>query len=315
MPILPSFPDERSRYLARADEALWREAAATIADRHRIAGPLRPTSRGSNVVLMGPTHVIKLVTPACARDLEVERAGLEIAAGRLPVATPEIVAAGELEGWPYLVMTRLGGDPAELLWDRFDAPTRARLLAAMGELTAAVHALPVADAGPLQVDWPAYLRTRRAAMTEKHRARGVDAAWIDEIERFVDALPPVDAWPAETVFLHNDLHLDHVHVATDGDAPRLCGLLDFADAQIGAREAEFVTIGGFVAPSVPAAASIFLRGYGMPEAALTPELARRLTGHVLVHRYCDIAPILRRYPEDARPRTLGELHRRMWDFA
>ena len=257
---------------------------------------------------------MKLVTPAHARELEIERVGLTIAAGRLPVATPEIVAEGELEGWPYLVMTLLGGEPAEGLWGRLDGGTRARLIAEMGALAAAIHALPLADAGALRMDWRAYLEARRAAMVDKHRARGLDERWIAEVVEFVDALPPVAEWPADEVFLHNDIHLDHVHLAIDGGTPRLCGFLDFADAQIGAREAEFVTVGGFLAVTDPHAASIFLRGYGMSPEALTPELARRLTGHVLVNRYCDIAPILRRYPEEARPRSLAELHRRMWDF-
>jgi aminoglycoside phosphotransferase (APT) family kinase protein len=152
-------------------------------------------------------------------------------------------------------------------------------------------------------------------MAEKHRARGLNERWIGDIEAFVASLPALAEWPAEAVFLHNDLHLAHIHLALDGPAPRICGLLDFADAQVGAREVEFVTAGAFLAPRDPGAASVFLRAYGMPREALTPELARRLTGHVLLHRYCDVAPILGRFPEEGRPPTLEALHQRMWDFA
>ncbi|MCB9707102.1 MAG: phosphotransferase [Myxococcales bacterium] len=317
MPILPTFADERARYLARADASLWAPAAAEIAARHRIPGPLEPTARGSNVVLLGPAHAIKLVTPRYARDLEAERISLELAEGRLPVATPIVVAAGELEGWPYLVLSLLGGEPAATIWDELDHATQARLIGELGELAAALHALPLPDPAPevLALDWPAYMGERRAAALDKHRARGLDEAWIAEIAAFLDQLPPTSEWPAELVLLHNDLQLEHIHVDRSGERPRLCGLLDFADAQIGAREVDFVAVGGLVAPAFPAAASTFLRGYGLPASALTPELARRLTAHVLVHRYCDIAPLLRRYSEDTRPRDLGELIRRMWDFA
>ncbi|MEZ4383868.1 MAG: phosphotransferase [Nannocystaceae bacterium] len=318
MSILPSFADERARYLARNDAALWRPVAEVIAARHGVTGPFETTPRGFHVVLLGPTHAIKLATPQHARDLEVERAALELVDGRLPVATPRIDAAGEVEGWPYLLLSRLGGAPAETVWGALDDAGRARVVVGLGELAAAIHAVPRegSAAAVVAVDWPEYVATRRAAALDKHRSRGLDEAWLADIAAFLDALPPVETWPDDQALLHNDLHLDHIHVELDGAGrPTIVGLLDFADVQAGAREAEFVTLGGFVAPVFRAAGSTFLRAYGLPAADLTPELARRLTGHALIHRYCDIAPILGRYPEAARPRTLAELHRRMWDFA
>lgn len=309
MSLLPEPGPEAYRVLR--GERRWARAAEVIAARHGVAGPLELASVGFHVVVLGRERVIKLISPTHARDAVAERIGLTLAAGRLPVATPELLAEGELEGWPYLILRRLPGTSALERWPGLDASARARLVAEAGELAAALHALPVAGADALALDWPAYAAERREAMSAKHRRRGLDDAWVAAIEAFVDALPDPRTWPARPVFVHGDLHLDHLHL--DPDTSRVCGLLDFADVQVGPAELEFVTVGGFLAPRLPGAASVFLRAYGLD--ARTPELAARLTGHVLLHRYCDVAPVLARFEEERRPRDLAGLHRAMWDFA
>ncbi|MCA9657192.1 MAG: aminoglycoside phosphotransferase family protein [Myxococcales bacterium] len=310
--MLPQFTDTPA-YIAGRGAPEIAEGAAALAERHGVRGPLRRATLGFNPVFLGDDAAIKLYAPPYVAYWELEREALEWVGGRLPVAIPELRVAGELEGWRYAVLARVPGRPAWELWPQLDAAGRERLVAELGALAAAIHDVSLAGCpSRLVLDWPAYLGERRAAALQKHRDRGLDEAWVAAIAAFVAGLPPIDTWPSRQVLLHNDLHLDHVHVDGDG---RVVGLLDFGDVQVGAAEVEFASVGGFLAPLLPTAASTFLRAYGYADAALTPELARRLTGHVLLHRYCDVAPLLRRFPEASRPRDLEALHRRLWDFA
>jgi hygromycin-B 7''-O-kinase len=80
--------------------------------------------------------VLKLYPTVSAPASVTEARVLEYLSGRLPVATPELLAHGEYEnGWRYVLMSRLPGT----------------------ELLAALHGL---DPGPLRAvrgppDWPA----------------------------------------------------------------------------------------------------------------------------------------------------------------
>src|SRR5436190_23457539 len=94
------------------DTALWLPAVQVVAERHRLTGELRRPDNGSNVVFhVGEACVVNLFAPIFAGEHRTERALLAHVAGRLPVATPEILADGELEGWPYLVLSRIAGAP------------------------------------------------------------------------------------------------------------------------------------------------------------------------------------------------------------
>jgi hygromycin-B 7''-O-kinase len=62
--------------------------------------------------------------------------------GQLGVATPEVVATGHLEGWPYLVMTRLGGVILADVWPSLAKPHCLFLGRQLGEILARLHAVP-----------------------------------------------------------------------------------------------------------------------------------------------------------------------------
>ena len=83
---------------------------AAISERHGLpTGELAPFATGSAVVWGGAEHVVKLAPPDWAVDLETERRVLEHLDGKCRLATPGVLAHGELSGWPYLVMRRLEG--------------------------------------------------------------------------------------------------------------------------------------------------------------------------------------------------------------
>lgn len=71
------------------------------------------------VYAVGDEHVLKLFPAAAARDGIAEGRVLSHLAGRLPVPTPRVHAAGPYEnGWRYVLMSRLRGENLAGAWDR-----------------------------------------------------------------------------------------------------------------------------------------------------------------------------------------------------
>lgn len=305
----------RAEYLGmlRNDE-VWRPALRVIAERCGLASAAfrRPTA-GSHVVDLADAEVVKLYAPFWPNDFVAERRMLEHVADRLPIATPKIIAEGELEGWPYLVMTRLEGRPLDELWHTLPVADQRRLLARIGELAAALHALPLVDTG---VDpataWAEFVATRKQQLADKHARDGLPAEWITDIERTVASLPTLDRWAGELACLHTDMQGGNLLAHPVGDRLELSGLFDFGDAMIGAREHELIAPAAFMAAQVPGGVRALLHGYGYADGEPDAELATRLTGHLLLQRYCALPGVLGRFPESARPADLASLLDRLW---
>jgi hygromycin-B 7''-O-kinase len=117
-PLLPILPDRAAYESIQTDVQTWLPAMRMICQRHTLpAGALARLSEGTNVVFAaGTQYIIKLYPPHWRRLCERERLVAEHLHGKLSVATPAIVAVGELEGWPYLVMQRLAGRYLAEVW-------------------------------------------------------------------------------------------------------------------------------------------------------------------------------------------------------
>ncbi|HUS66386.1 MAG TPA: phosphotransferase [Kofleriaceae bacterium] len=254
------------------------EEVAEIARRHGLRGEARRYPKGTQPVFaIGEEHVVKLFPPASRRNGDNERDALALLGGRLPVATPELRAAGELGTWSYLVMTQLhGAAPAEML----------RYAAQLGATLRALHALDAdARALPHAVVWDELLAARRAGATARAAGQGADPAWVARIDPF---LASVDLAADARVFLHTEVMPAHLLAAGD----RLTGLVDFEPAMFGPPEYELTSIGLFVSRGDPAV----LRAVVSASGLAAPGLARRLMAYALLHRYANLRWYLAELP-------------------
>ena len=96
---------------------IYRPAVGEIARRHQLSGEARRYTGGSlPVFALGDKHVVKLFPPPFRRNRDNERDSLAFLAGELAVATPELVAADDIDDWPYLVMSQLPGQRMDEVW-------------------------------------------------------------------------------------------------------------------------------------------------------------------------------------------------------
>jgi hygromycin-B 7''-O-kinase len=299
--MLPAVRTDQEWQAVVWDESLIRPAAEDLAARLGLAGAgLRRYPEGSRpVYAAGGRRVLKLYPTVSAPDSVTEARVLEHLAGRLPVATPELLACGEYEaGWRYVLMSQLPGTELAAAWPAIPRPHQDRIISEAGELIAALHGL---GPGPLPAilgpaDWAAFLAGQRATATERQRQVKLPDPWLSQIEGFLDSVPIAPG--QERVLLHTEMIREHLLV--NPGTWTLSGLLDFETAMTGDRAYEFAAAGLFVPRGDPRLLGRLLAGYGR---RFDP---RELLAYLLLHRHSNLPECLAQLPARPAP-TLDSL--------
>jgi hygromycin-B 7''-O-kinase len=316
--LLPAITSEDGYLAVTEDAARRRGVAEAVAARHDFAlREVRAFPGGSLLVLdTGAGRVIKLYSPLEPEDYETEVAALRAIEGRLPVETPRVLATGEIDGWPYLVMTRLPGQPANARWvarrpvdepwRRIPRADQLRVAEEVGRAVAALHRVPTGELPDgMRPSWGAFVAAQRETCVARMKAGGLGEPWLEQLPSFlasVDLRPP-----AEGVLLHTEIMRDHTLVEQRAEGWRLSGILDFEPAMIGDPDYELASVAVFLTGGDFEAFRAFLRGYGFPASEQTPDLARRVLAYLLLHRYGNLAWCLALLPEHPEATTLDAL--------
>ena len=289
--LLPEVEDGPSWAHSGLPAETWLAPARAVATRHGLgAGELAPLLGGSLPVVSLGAHVVKFYPPGCQHEQHVERTVQEALAGRLPLATPEPVAAGELDGWVYLVMTRLRGEPIEAVWQVASREQRVQLARELGAMAAALHETPCATVAPLVADWSTFIAGQIDAVVETQKRRGAPAEVCAELEAFIGRHLPLPDPASSGQLLHTELLGDHVRVAASPHGGwQLSGLLDLAEVMVGHPEYEAGAAVEFLFRRETGCLDAYLEGYGWrPSEIRDPERRERLFVWHLLHRYAHL---------------------------
>jgi hygromycin-B 7''-O-kinase len=285
----------------RRDTEAQRAAMVAIAERHGLsASELRPCDLGTHLVWCTDRSVVKVFVPLWPEDAEVEISLLRHLTGAgAQILVPQLEHVGKLNGWLYVVMSRLEGEPIGEVWPRSSPSDRVSLALQMGETMARLNELSTSGLEHLHIEQDALVAERVPKLREDQRDRGGDGELEAALGRFVTALP--ELVPAEPVLLHADLTGDHFLVR----GGRIVALIDFADAFVGPWTYELAAPACFMTRGDEAAERAMLEGRGV-EA--TPELLRSLRVWCVLHRYADVAIMMR----DAKAATLEQWLDAFW---
>lgn len=301
-------------------------AAAAICARHRL--PYRELQRsphGENLIIFADDRfIIKIYGPA--RDQYRREYASLSAAGRAntgarpytigSLAIPQVVHTGELEGRPYLVMTRLPGARLTDVWAGMPATNRISIAAALGAALRELHTRPPPfDEPALQRDWPAYVRARTHAAVARQRSCGAPAEWLDRLPSFLEER--VGTLPAtfDPVLLHGDVHPGNLLVAKGVEGWTLTGLCDFGDSFCGPSEYEVVAPGVLMVQGRREEQRAMLLAYGYGAAQLDNALRARLMLLTVLYECSDLRKYALRLSPDAIHLSLDALEAAIWTFA
>jgi hygromycin-B 7''-O-kinase len=263
---------------------------------------------GSRPVYAAGDLVLKLFPPVSLAKCLVEASALAAVEGRLPTPTPRVYAAGEHDGWGYVLMSRQAGMPLSAAWKQIATRERDHLGRGIGETIAALHRVsPLPAETQWPGGWPAFVARQRARCVARQRRLGLSPAWLDQLPGFLEDVA-LRAGPP--VLLHTEFRRDHLLVAqSHGGAWRLSGLIDFNHALQGAREYEFAAVGIYLARGHSRLLRRVLAGYGYAGGQLDRDLRQRLLAWAILHKYSNLAAWLRRLPPPRIP-TLAALAER-----
>jgi hygromycin-B 7''-O-kinase len=315
---LPAITDAAA-YARQFDADIWRQAAGVICERQRLAyKSLRRSSLGENIIFfVDSAFVIKIFAPARGQYAR-EVAALEFAAtAGLSIETPRLVHTGELEGWPYLIMTHLSGQPMREVWPQLDERERLKIIERLGRAMKELHtpAAPLSKVA-LNRDWRGFVERQARESVERQRACGANPEWLRSLPAYIAERLELLPEEFEPVMLHGDVHPGNVLLSeTKGAGWRATGLFDFGDSFCGFHEYEFVAPGVLMVQGRREQQRALLRAYGYEEASLDLNLRARLMLLTILYECSDLRKYALRLAPDAVRLPLNELEAAIWTFA
>ncbi|MDD2717868.1 MAG: aminoglycoside 3'-phosphotransferase/choline kinase family protein [Candidatus Wallbacteria bacterium] len=293
------------------DKALLR-GIAEICRRHQLPVEklYRFEKKGSLVFSVNDQFVIKPCAPIYRDGFLRESAFLKKVGVRMPDAVPELVAIGEIDKWPYIVMRQLPGAALEDAWDQINPENRLEIMEGLGKIVRKLHEIPVNEIPELDIDWPEFIGNQLKNCRINQKKKGLAPEWLLQIDGYLETFKHTAIKP---VILHTELMRRHVFVEKKQSGWKITGLIDFEPSMMGDRDYEFASAGLFVSCGNSALFREFLSGYGMSEAEMIPELSRKCMQYTLLHKYCNLLWFMEENPVPGAG-TLPELEKGWFSF-
>jgi len=314
MQSLPKLNDFEAFCAWRADTSALLPIARDIARGHGLSDTVSQVfATGTNlVVALGEKLILKIFPPMLRAQFVSERASLAQLSGRLGVPIPDIVAEGERDGWPYLVMTRLTGVLGSDAWPAMAEAEKERVLRQIGAVIAEVQRVPPGPLLQIEPGWDAFLRGQIAGCRARHQRLGLAAKFLDGLDdllRDAATLIPRDAAP---VILIGEYIPENFLLANDHGTWRVAGLFDFGDVMTGFRDYDLLGPSAFMTAGRPRRVQSLFEGFGYARADIDFALKRRLMALMLLHRASD--PVRHICIEDWQQKAgdLVELQELIW---
>jgi hygromycin-B 7''-O-kinase len=313
-PLLPHIDTLEAYRPIYRETAVWLPAMREICRRHGLdARALEFAPPGSNVLFwVDHNRLIKLFPPLWADDCAREALVLSALANQSGFEVPRVHFSGEVEGWPYLVLSRLSGVSLDMIWEGLNPADRERIAVGLGSMMAELHRTPTNDLSELGPDWNTFLQGQLHTCLDTQRAAGASPAWLADIAAFYSDLPSLVTPGYQPVLINADLNPEHIFCRETPAGWDVTGILDFGDAMLGHPYYEFVCP-GFILAGQPALRRMLLLAYGLNAAALTEALSRQLTAYILLHRFITVAQMAELFPQRP-PQNMRELQEIAWSF-
>ncbi|AMA61682.1 phosphotransferase [Bradyrhizobium sp. CCGE-LA001] len=285
---LPHLTDAESFRAFRSASSQWLPIALDIARSHGFdADAPHVFATGTNLVIgLGDKLILKIFPPLLRAQFVSERGSLTQLNGRLHLPIPEIVAEGERDGWPYLIITRLAGTLGSEVWPHLPEDQKERLLRQIGETIASVQRVPLGALGRIEPRWDDFMRRQMQGCRARHTRLGLAPkflAGLDDLLCDAEQLIPMDAPP---VILIGEYIPENFLLACDDGQWSLAGLFDFGDVLAGWRDYDLLGPSAFMAAGRPGRVKNLLEGFGYPKP--DDALKRRLMALMLLHRASDL---------------------------
>ena len=289
-------------------EAPWQPAIRVIAARHGLPdNGWERSPRGRNVVFLLPEQaVLKITPPIWHRENRREHTALGVLAGRLPVTTPQVLAAGDLDGWPYLLTSFIPGEMLTRIWSQLPRTDQLRLAHQHGELMRALHAISDQPEA-LAFDWSLRLAEQAAEATASMQAAGVSQPLVADLARFLAKTAPLHRPDEPDVLLQGDLSHVNLLVTQVEGRYQISGQVDFGDTTLGQAAHEFISPLVHDYQGDREALQAFYQGYGLPAAKWSQVWQEQLMARIAIYYAAYLPHYLAAVPQQTPRQRWEEL--------
>lgn len=293
----------------------WLQAAAEICRRHKITfTELRRAEQGANIIFFVDERFVVKIFVEPRKNFLREKASLEFARGKINLQIPEILFAGEIEGFPYLVVTQLAGVLMREIWGNLKDPDKLPAVEQLAVAARELHSQTVPADFNFQRDWHEFVRRQSNESVERQRRGGANDKVLAALPEFIETNLKLLPQTIEPVLLHGDVHPGNVLMRETNGRWRASGLFDFGDSFPGFYEYEFVAPGVLMIQGKRLLQRAHFLAYGYREVDLDLAFRARLMTLTILYECSS----LRRYAERLRPEavnySLAELESAIWAF-
>ncbi|MCO7226668.1 phosphotransferase family protein [Pleionea sp. CnH1-48] len=268
----------------------WLPALEFIKQKHELKfDSIHRISKGGNALFAcGPDLIVKLVPHHWRYQADAEVVGLQLAAQQplllssAELNTPDLLAYGEMDGWVYLVISRLEGASLGDVWDELAEVDKQSLSYQVGALARQIHQLQVETNNPIAVDWHLYLKKLIAESYARHKRNQLATPLLETCQEYLSAHKGFYDTQAPCL-IHMDLHQDNLMVQQQNSGWRLSGVLDFGDAIIGCDPLlELLTPILFLGQGQRKRIEAVIQGYGYNLNTINDEFQKKCLAYMLI---------------------------------
>jgi hygromycin-B 7''-O-kinase len=287
---LPTFTDYEAFRLWRADPSRWLPVAMDIASSHGMtcAAPQVFTTGTNLVVGLDDQLILKIFPPILGAQFVSERGSLAQLRGRVKIPLPEIVAEGERDCWPYLIITRMPGVLGAEVWGSLPEADKERVLAEIGETIADVQRAPPGPLLEIEPRWDVFMQSQMEGCRIRHERLGLEQKFLDGFDDLLRDAAELIPMHEPPVILTGEYIPENVMLTQRDGRWHLCGLIDFGDVLTGWRDYDLLGPSAFMAAGRPRRVLSLLEGFGYSRSDIDSALKRRLMALMLLHRASDL---------------------------
>lgn len=283
------------------DVNLWRDIIARIATKHgiKINSLTKINGWANGLFIVNNEVVIKIVPPNWIGQGKRELAALELIVGHpLPVATPQLLANGSLDGWLYVIINKLEGTNLNEIWKDLDEDNQCSIIKQVVEFANALHKINISHVdknSELYHDWPVFLQNQAANCYEKHKSKNIPKHLLDTMGSFL-ANHDHQSKFEHYQLMHTDLHPGNLMAIKQNDTWQLSAVIDFGDALIGPdKYFEYATSSLLMGLGNKNINQTLLQAYGF-DIADTQAFQHHLTALGMLRHMGGIDYIMARFP-------------------
>ncbi|MDE3272347.1 aminoglycoside phosphotransferase family protein [Pseudoalteromonas sp. G4] len=267
-------PTEPSYELACAicdftDEKHWQPLIEQICENNDLAlTVLQRASSGENPTFLlesasKQSFYIKLIAPNWLFQYHHEAEALRLCDNAsLPIATPKLIAHGEINNWGYIVTEGLEGQLLSDVYNELTLEEQKSIADQLGRFCLQMHSMPMEKSSVLYKDWQAFIEAQYHNSYARRKRQGLRADFLADFIPYIAHTPYKAPETSNLYLIHSDLHPGNLLVKRTDSGAILSGVIDFGDAIICNEPVfEFTTVGLLIAKGRSEVFQQFLESY------------------------------------------------------